>query len=142
MRVNSITAIGTLTALNFASADSLVFVPSRCSIPEALLRTTVEDAPGQAGVFVEPPLAGAQIITLGGYLNITSVGTDAAYLAAMDTLEGVIKTALAALQVAPDDLVSGAGTISVWQYAPYEPTFDEEAKVMNVVFGLIVDNGL
>lgn len=143
IRVSSITAIGTFTALSPATPDWLRLVPGRCTgLADADLRTDVEDAPGQDGALVFAPLDGQQPITLGGDLIITSDGSDPGYMEAAETLFAVLQTALAALKAAPDDLTWPTGSMSVWKNGKLEPTFDENSKLTAVTFGLIVDNGL
>jgi hypothetical protein len=138
MRYSSISAIGDFTALSPSSTDYLHLDPARCSGgADATLRTTVEDAPGADGVLIEPPLDGAQIITLAGVLVIRSDGSESGYFSALDTLFGSLKTALDALKAAPDDLVHSGGTLSVWKYAPIDTSFS--GLLMSVTFGLVVD---
>lgn len=138
MRYSSISAIGDFTALSESSYDYLALNPAACSGgADAPLRTTVEDAPGADGALIEPPLDGAQIITLAGLLIVTSAGDESGYLSALDTLLGSLKSALDALKAAPDDLVHSGGTLSVWKYAPLDTSWN--GTLMSVTFGLIVD---
>lgn len=140
MRYSTISAIGDFTALSAASTDYLHLVPSRCSGgADAPLRTTVEDAPGLDGALIFPPFEGAQIITLSGDFVIKSAGDESGYLAAQDTIFGSLKTALAALKAAPDDLVHSGGSLKVWKYASIDTGWDDDAKILSVTFGLIVD---
>lgn len=135
MRYSSITAIGDFTAFTPASTDWLFLVPAECSGGgDASLRTDVEDAAGQDGVFVFPPLDGAQIITLSGRLVIGSSGD---YGSAEDTLFASLKSALDSLKTAPDDLVHSGGSLSVWKYDPI--TEGRDGILKTVSFGLIVD---
>lgn len=118
MRYSTISQLGDFTAFTLASTDYWQLDASQCSGgDDADLRTTVEDAPGQSGVYVEPPLGGQQIITLKGPLEINSDGSETGYLAAQDTLFAALRAALDAMMVAPDDLVSSDGTLKVWKYS-------------------------
>lgn len=142
MRYNTITAIGTFTALEGAAADYLHLVPSRCSGgDDAEVDMDMEPAAGADGVDVFSILDGQMPITLSGDLLITSTGVDAAYLAAVDTLLASLKTALNALKAAPDDLVHSGGTLSVWKRGKLDPVWDDDTKILSVTFGLLVANG-
>jgi hypothetical protein len=136
VRWNSISAIGTLTDVNTSSGDCLIPIPARCKRARSL-RTTVEDAPGDDGALVFPPLDGAEILTIGGILRIRSATSESGYLSAVDTLLATIDTALLALKAAPDDLVHSGGTLSVWLYAHLDEAWDN--ALMNVTFSLVVE---
>lgn len=138
MRYSTITAIGGFTEINGGATDHLRLVPSRCTGgADAPLRVNVEDAPGADGALIFPPLDGPQIITLSGDLDIRSTGVEVGYLAAIDTLLGILKSDLDALKASPGSLVHSGGTLSVWKYAPIETSWD--GTIMGVTFGLIVD---
>lgn len=136
----TITAIGTFTALTSASANYLQLDPQRCSLPaNGLARTTVEAKPGADSAIVEDAFEGEQILTLGGDLVVTSNGnsSEAGYFTALGTLLGSLKTALDALKTADDNLVHAAVNTPVRWYAPLEPTWTNY-YVCAVTFGLVV----
>lgn len=138
MRYGSISAIGDFTALNGSAPDYLALIADRCSGGDsATLRTEVEDAPGTPGALVQPPLYGAQYITLGGQVIITSSGTPSGYLSAIDTLIASLKSALDSLTTAPDDLVHSGGTLSVWLYGALDTGW--EGTIKTVTFSVVVD---
>lgn len=137
MRYSSITAIGAFTALTTASADCLLLDPSRCSGGGgASLRTTEEDAPGADGILWFPALDGAQIITLGGLLRITSSATESGYISAIGTLEASIQSALATIKTTPGTFTYSAGSLSVALHSPYDSTWENGQKWC--LFGLVV----
>jgi hypothetical protein len=141
MIYQSISQIGDFLALSNANEDYLAIDPSRCSGGgDADQRTSVEDAPGQDGALILPPLDGAQIITIAGDLVVTSTGHSAepGYFDAVEALRLYLKTALDALKTAPGDLVHSGGTLKVWKYGKLEdswPTF----WVCSVTFSIVVD---
>ncbi len=140
MRYSTISAIGAFTALSAASADYLHLVPSRCSGgADASVRITVEDAPGADGTLIFPAFDGAQVILLGGDFVIKSDGADPGYFSAQDTVFASLKAALDTLKSAPGDLVHSGGTLKVWKHDPLDTTWDDNAKILSVTFGLIVD---
>lgn len=138
MRYSTISQIGDFTAFEGAATDFLRFDPDRCSGgDDAPLRTTVQPIPGGDGVYVNPPLDDGQIITLGGDLVIGSASDEAGYIAAEDTLLAALKSALAALKIAPDDFVYSAGTVQVWKYAGIVGS--RNGMLKGVTFSVIVD---
>jgi len=139
MRVSTISQIGAFTALDEGAGDWLRLDPNRCSGTEdAPLRTNLFQRSMQDGVEIEPPFDDAWILTLGGDLLITSdADGGSGTMAAEDTLLASLKSALDALKAAPDDLVYGGGTLSVWKYSPIEST--RQSGVKAVTFGLVVD---
>lgn len=142
IRVSTITGIGDFTDLAADVADYLALAPSRCTgLGGPSLRPTEDDAPGQGGSFIEPPLDGAWIITLVGDLVVTSTGHSAetGYREAIDTLYASLDDAFEALKAAPDDLVHGGGTLKVWAHGALDPTWDDLETICSVTFSLIVD---
>jgi len=137
----SITAIGSFTALTPADEDYLAIDPAKCSGgggPPP--RTTIEAAPGQPGALIFPPLDDAWIITLAGDLFVTSTGhsSEEGYFAAVATLFASLKAALDSLKTAPGSLVHSGGTESVWFNAAIDPTW-QDFFMCSVTFGLVVD---
>lgn len=136
-----ITAIGTFTALSAADDDYLALDPKRCSIPaQGVARTTIENKAGADDAFIEDALEGAQVLTLGGDLTITSNGnsSEAGYFTALGTLLDSLKSALDALKTADDDLVCNSVNIPVRWYSALEPSFADSFWVCSVTFGLVV----
>lgn len=136
----TITGIGSFSALTWASADWLAIDPARCSIPgQGEARTTVENKSGADSVFVEDAFEGAQILTLVGDLVVTSTGlsSEGTYFAAVSTLLGSLKTALAAMKTADANLVHSGGSTACRWYTPLEPTWINY-WVCSVTFGLLV----
>lgn len=137
MRVSTISAIGSFSAVNGGASDSLIIVPGRSTVPEADLRSDVEDVPGGAGIMlIGDILEGQQILTLGGYLEITSDGTESGYFDAIDTLYASLKSALQAMETASGNLVHSGGTLACRYYNPLTPSWEGVLKY--VTFGLIV----
>lgn len=143
MRPSTISQIGTFTDLELgpSSLDYLALRPSKCSGFDPPTRATVEPAPGEDGALIFPSLDDAWIMTLGGELVVTSTGQSAesGYREAIDTLLASLKDALNALKTAPDDLVAGDVTLSVWKHGPLEEDWDDLETICAVTFGLIVD---
>jgi hypothetical protein len=144
IRVSTIESIGDFTDLHLdpSTLDYLALAPSRCSgLGGPSLRTVEEDAPGQGGSLILPPLDGAWIITLAGDLVVLSTGlsSESGYREAIDTLLGSLEDELDALAVAPDDLVYGGGSLKVWKHGELDVTWDDLETVCSVTFSLIVD---
>lgn len=138
MRYSTITAIGGFTDLTDSSTDYLRLIADRCTGgDDAPMRTTVEDAPGQDGVLIFPPLDTAQVITLAGDLIINSASDEAGYITAEDTLLAALKAALDALKAAPDTLTWSGGSVKVWKYS--EIAGSRQGMLKGVAFGLVVD---
>lgn len=136
----TITAIGTFSKLDSTDSDYLSIDPQRCSLPaDGVARITVEEKAGADGVFVEPAYEGAQILTIGGDLIVTSNGnsSESGYFTAVGTLIGELKTALDALKTADDDLVHAGGSTAVRWYSALEPSWTN-FWVCTVTFGLVV----
>ncbi len=139
MQYSSITAIGSLTAVNRFDQDALILEREMCSgLEMADVRTDDEDAPGQSGILAFPRFAGGQPITLGGRLSIVSTGADGAVQDACDVLEASIISALTAMMGTPDDIVwtgGGGGSISVFTHSRYVPSGD--GIIRKCQFGLM-----
>jgi hypothetical protein len=136
----TITAIGTFTALTDAAADYLALDPQRCSLPaQGVARTTIEHKTGADSAYVEDAFEGEQILTLGGDLVVTSNGdsSQSGYFTAVGTLLGSLKTALDALKTADDNLVHAGVSTPVRWYAALDPTWTN-FWVCSVTFGLVV----
>lgn len=137
----SISQIGSFTALTSASADYLALDPNRCSgLGDAPLRTTIYDAPGLDGALIFPPKDGQHIITLGGDLIVTSTGlsADSGYFTAVDTLYKSLKTALDSGKTSAQSLVHPGGTLKFWKYGPLEEEW-QNYWACAVTFSVIVD---
>jgi hypothetical protein len=135
VRYSTINQLGTFTAFDISSVDYLRLVPGRCTGgADADVRTTEEDAPGQHGVLVFPPLDGAQIITLSGDFSINSGGDP---FAANDTILASLRTALNLLRAAPGNLVHSGGTLKVWKHAKIEDSW--QGALLSVTFSVVVD---
>jgi hypothetical protein len=144
IRPSTIESIGDFTDLEMdvSTLDWLALRPSACTgLGGGSLRNTVEDAPGEPGTLIEPPLDGAWVITLAGDLVVTSTGlsSETGYREAIDTLYASLSDAFDALKLAPDDLVHGGGTLKVWAYGEIDPTWDDLETICSVTFSLIVD---
>ena len=148
MRPETITAIGSFTALTNADDDYLAIDPSRCTgFADAPLRTTFEPIPGADGVLILPAYDDAQILTLAGDLIVTSTGSssESGYQAAVDTLLASLKTALDAMKSSAGTLTHSGGSLSVWKQAPIDASWALAGSsagvpyVMQVTFGLVVD---
>lgn len=139
MRWQTVSAIGTFTALTSASADYLLLDPRQCKRSRTL-RTTVYDKAGADGVLPFPPKYGNEIWTLGGAIVVTSSGTEAGYVAAADTLIAALETALDAMRAAPDAVVDSVGSRDMWLYAPLEDYSNDAAPIQKLVtFSLLAD---
>lgn len=122
-------------------ADYVAIDPSACTgFGDAPLRTTIDDAPGEDGVLIEPPKDGGLIMTIVADLVVTSTGpsNDPGYLDTVVSLYQELKAALDLLKAAPDDLVHSAGSMKVWKYGPVDPNFPNYWTA-RVTFGLIQD---
>lgn len=120
IRYEEISAVGSFTALSETAGDYWAIDPDRCTGGgDADLGTVEEDAPGQDGVLIEPPLDEAQIITLSGPLVVTSTGLSAetGYKEAVETLFESLKSAINAGKTAPIDLTHPGGTLKVWKHS-------------------------
>lgn len=139
MRVSTISAIGGFTAVNGGATDSVRFLPGRSSVPEPDLRPDVEDAPGADGILIIGDiLEGPQILTLGGYLDIQSDGSESGYLNAIDTLYAALKAGLDAMRASSQALVHSGGSLNCRYYNPLTPSWEDAIKY--VTFGVIVES--
>ena len=141
LRYASISQIGAFTALSKTDADYLALDPARCAGGGGpSLRTNIEDAPGQDGSLIFPPLDSAWILTLAGDLFVTSTGhsSEASYLDAVDALIASLASALDSLKTAAGDLVHAGGTEAVWFNSQLETTWTD-FFMCSVTFGLVVD---
>lgn len=141
MIYEEISAIGAFTALSEADGDYFAIDPRACSGgDDAETRVTVEDAPGSDGVLIEPPLDGAQIITLVGDFVVVSVGLSAetGYKTAVQAVVDDLKSAVNDGKAAPIDLVHPGGTLKVWKYSKVDPTWPS-FWVCRATFSVVVD---
>lgn len=140
-RPDSITAIGSFTALTDADADYLAIDRRVCSgFGDADPTTDTEPAPGQDGALIFPPLDDGQILTIVGDLVVTSTGlsAEAGYEAAVDSLYAELKSAVNDGKTAPIDITHTGGTVKVWKHSRIDTAWPE-FWVCRVTFSVIVD---
>lgn len=138
MRADTVSAIGTFTALTDSDTDYLAIDEGRCSGQgDAPMRTSLFPKAGANGAFVLPPFDDAQIITLCGAAIVNSAGDPTGYGDAVEALYQSLRTALNLMKAAPDALVHADGSIDVWKHAPLEKSW--EGVVAFFTFSVVVD---